>query len=376
MSETNLLLQPTDLGPYKLSNRIFLPPLTRSRTSQPGDVPNDIMATYYKQRAQAGLLITEGIVVEPRGRGFAWTPGIYTQKQIDGWKKVTQAVHEEKGVIFAQLWHVGRVSHSALQPDNKAPIAPSSIQAQGVKAFIATGPQKGELVDPELPRALTNAEVKELIGLYSQAAKNAKEAGFDGVELHSANGYLINQFISAHSNHREDEYGGSLANRLRFMKEVIEALVDVFGADKVGIRFSPLFTHPHEERIYVGMVEANPHETYIEAIKILQKIGIAYVSIAEADWDKAPDMPEGFRKDARKNFTGKILCAGRYDSEKGQKLLASGYADMIGFGRPFIANPDLVSRIKHHAPWNPVDLATMYSGDAHGYIDYPVYDKK
>lgn len=208
----NKLFSPTRIGPYDLRNRIVLPPLTRSRSSQPGNIPNDLMATYYRQRASAGFMVTEGTQIEPRGQGYAWTPGIHSQEQIEGWKKVTEAVHAEGGVIFAQLWHVGRVSHTSLQPNGDAPVAPSALPARSVKVFIETGPGTGTLADPSEPRALSTAEVKELVQLYATAARNALEAGFDGVELHCANGYLVNQFISAHTNCRTDEYGGSLRN--------------------------------------------------------------------------------------------------------------------------------------------------------------------
>lgn len=196
----SILFESTTLGPYSLKNRIVLPPLTRSRSSQPGNIPNDLMATYYRQRTGAGFMVTEGTQIEPRGQGYAWTPGIHSADQILGWRKVTDAVHAEGGTIFAQLWHVGRVSHTSLQPNGEAPVAPSAIPAEGVSVFIETGPGTGALAPPSMPRALTTAEVKELVQLYAQAARNALDAGFDGVEIHSANGYLINQFISAHSN--------------------------------------------------------------------------------------------------------------------------------------------------------------------------------
>ncbi len=205
------LFQNLSLGPYVLQNRIVLPPLTRSRSTQPGNIPNELMATYYQQRAGAGFMVTEGTQIEPRGQGYAWTPGIHSPEQIAGWRKVTEAVHAKGGIIFAQLWHVGRVSHTSLQPDHASPVAPSAIKADSnVKVFIETGPNAGALADPSMPRALSNAEVKELVQLYAQAARNALAAGFDGVEIHCANGYLVNQFISAHSNHRDDEYGESI----------------------------------------------------------------------------------------------------------------------------------------------------------------------
>ncbi|HCT08038.1 MAG TPA: alkene reductase, partial [Pseudomonas sp.] len=207
-----ILSTPVTLGGHTLRNRIVLPPLTRQRSAQPGDIATDLMAQYYRQRATAGFMVSEGTQIEPRGQGYAWTPGIYTPEQIDGWRKVTTAVHAEGGVIFAQLWHVGRVSHHGLQPEGAAPVAPSALQPQQVKAFIETAPGTGELVQPPVPRALRTEEVKDLVRLYAEAARNAMAAGFDGVEIHSANGYLVNQFISAHANTRDDEYGGSVHN--------------------------------------------------------------------------------------------------------------------------------------------------------------------
>lgn len=367
------LFSPIDMGHITLKNRIVLPPLTRQRSAQPGDVATDLMATYYRQRASAGFMVSEGTQIEPRGQGYAWTPGIYSPAQIDGWRKVTEAVHAEGGVIFAQLWHVGRVSHHALQPDGQAPVAPSAIQAQKVRAFIQTGPGVGELVQPSRPRALELAEIRDLVGQYAQAARNAIDAGFDGVEIHAANGYLVNQFISAHANQRDDAYGGSLANRLRFLREIVEAVAAAVGADRLGVRFTPLFASTDQDRVYIGLVEDDPHATYIEAIKVLEAAGVAYVSIAEADWDNAPDLPESFRRDVRTNFSGKILYAGRYTAERGERLIEAGLADLIAFGRPFIANPDLPQRVANGWPLNPLDPATVYGGAEKGLTDYPTY---
>ena len=368
------LFAPVILGRHTLKNRVVLPPLTRQRADQPGDVPNDLMAQYYGQRAGAGFMVTEGTQIEPRGQGYAWTPGIYSHAQVAGWRKVTKAVHAEGGVIFAQLWHVGRVSHTALQPGGAAPIGPSALQATNVKAFIETGPGAGILVTPSMPRELSVDEIQELVALYAQAARNALEAGFDGVEIHCANGYLVNQFISSHANTRTDEYGGSLQNRLRFLGEVVRAVADVVGADRMGVRFSPLFTSTDEDRVYIGFVEEDPHQTYLEAIKLLEREGVAYLSIAEADWDNAPEMPESFRRDVRLTFTGRIMYAGGYTAERGARLLESGLADLVAFGRPFIANPDLPARMANDWPLNPVDPTTMYGGTEHGYTDYPAFE--
>ncbi|AWV19914.1 alkene reductase (plasmid) [Methylobacterium sp. XJLW] len=368
-----ILFESTQLGPYTLKNRIVLPPLTRSRSSQPGNIPNDLMADYYRQRAGAGFMVTEGTQIEPRGQGYAWTPGMHSSEQVEGWRKIAAAVHAEGSIIFAQLWHVGRVSHHSLQPGGAAPVAPSAIAADNVKVFVETGPGQGALTEPSVPRALTTAEVKELVQLYAQAARNALDAGFDGVELHCANGYLVNQFISAHTNRRTDEYGGPLQNRLRFLHEVVQAVADVVGKERIGVRFAPLFASTEEDRVYLGLVEDDPHETYIEAIKVLEQVGIAYVSLAEADWDNAPELPETFRNDVRSNFSGKVLYAGKYTVERGVRVVKAGWGDLIAFGRPFIANPDLPERIAQGWPLNAVDPATMYGGTDKGYTDYPSY---
>ena len=369
----NVLNTPLQLGRHTLNNRIVLPPLTRQRSAQPGDIATDLMAEYYRQRASAGFMVSEGTQIEPRGQGYAWTPGIYTPAQIEGWRQVTDAVHVEGGVIFAQLWHVGRVSHHDLQPEGAAPVAPSAIQPQQVKAFIETAPGAGELVQPPVPRALSTQEVKDLVGLYAQAARNAIAAGFDGVEIHSANGYLVNQFISAHANQRDDEYGGSLHNRLGFLREIVEAVSAAIGAQRLGVRFSPLFSGTDQDRVYIGLVEEDPHHTYIEAVKVLETAGIAYLSIAEADWDNAPELPETFRRAVRESFSGRIIYAGRYTAERGEKLVQAGLADLIAFGRPFIANPDLPQRLFNGWPLNPLRVEGMYGGSEQGYTDYPTY---
>lgn len=371
--QNSLLFAPTRLGRHTLRNRIVLPPLTRQRAAQPGDIPTDLMATYYAQRATAGFMVSEGAQIEPRGQGYAWTPGLYSAAQIEGWRKITDAVHAQGGVIFAQLWHVGRVSHARLQPDGQPPVAPSAIPAQKVRAFIETAPGTGTLVEPSVPRALTVAEIGDLVALYAQAARNAIAAGFDGVEIHAANGYLVNQFISAHANHRDDAYGGSLTNRLRFLREIIAAVAGAVGPDRLGVRFTPLFESTDQDRVYIGLVEDDPHHTYIEAIKILETAGIAYLSIAEADWDNAPDLPYSFRQAVRHTFSGRTIYAGRYTAARADALLATGLADMIAFGRPFVANPDLPARLAHGWPLNPLRPETIYGGGAQGLTDYPTH---
>ncbi|WP_286133176.1 alkene reductase [Tatumella sp. OPLPL6] len=368
------LFTPLELGGIPLRNRIALPPLTRCRSAQPGNIPNEMMRDYYVQRASAGFMVTEGTQIEPRGQGYAWTPGIHSAEQIAGWQHVTQAVHAQGGTLFCQLWHVGRVSHRALQPQQQPPIAPSALTATNVRVFIETGPGEGELVAPSEPRALETEEIPQLVELYRQAALNAKQAGFDGIELHAANGYLINQFISVHTNDRTDQYGGSLTNRLRFLKEVVAAVSTVFDSGRIGVRFSPLFSTTEEDRVYLGLVEPDPAETYLTAAKMLDEMNIGYLSIAEADWDNSPELPESFRIALRKTFTSVIMVAGRYDQAKAQHVLTQGWADLVGFGRTFIANPDLPERLQRGVALNSVELSSLYGGTAKGYTDYPTID--
>ncbi|MCL4118921.1 UNVERIFIED_CONTAM: hypothetical protein GTU68_034672 [Idotea baltica] len=333
-----------------------MPPMTRSRSSQPGDVANDLMAAYYVQRATAGLIVSEGTQISTMGKGYAWTPGIHTPKQISGWEQVTKNVHAAGGVMFAQLWHVGRVTH----PDNIAgnqPISSSSIKAEKVQVFV----------DHVKPREMTVDDIKEVVDQFRQAALNAMKAGFDGIELHAANGYLINQFIDSQANARTDEYGGSDENRLRFLDEVVQAVVGAIGADKVGVRLAPLTT-------LNGTIDSNPEVTYLKVAQLLNKHKIVYLHIAEADWDDAPLMPLSFKKSLRNAFDGILIYAGKYTTEKAQTALQQGWADMIGFGRPFIANPDLPERIQKGLSWSVHDSSTLFGGGKKGYTDYTKFD--
>lgn len=359
------MFQTIQLGQLTLANRIVMPPMTRSRASQPGNIANEMMAQYYAQRASAGLIVAEGTQISPMGQGYAWTPGIYSQEQIAGWKKVTDAVHAKGGAIFAQLWHVGRVTH----PDNiggEQPISSSALKAENVKVFIDNGSDEPGFVDVVEPRAMTKQDIEHVIGEYRQAALNAIEAGFDGIELHAANGYLINQFIDSQANNRSDEYGGSIENRLRFLGEVVEAMTDAIGADRVGVRLAP-FTSLN------GTVDNTPVETYTAAAALLNKLNVVYMHIAEVDWDDAPDTPVRFKQAVREAYQGVIIYAGRYDTDKAAKALKSGLADMIGFGRPFIANPDLPNRIRNGYPLAAHDPATLFGGNEKGLLDYPEY---
>lgn len=359
------LFQPYALGDLTLPNRIVMPPMTRSRASQPGDVPNDLMAAYYAQRAGAGLIVSEGTWISPMGKGYAWTPGIHTPEQVDGWRKVTRAVHAAGGRIFAQLWHVGRLSHASLL-DGRAPVSSSAIQATGVNVFVAERDGVPGFVQASQPRALTVDEIHAIVDEYRQAARNAMAAGFDGVELHAANGYLVNQFIDSGANHRTDEYGGALDNRLRFLDEVARALVEGTGSkDRVGIRLAPLTT-------LNGCVDADPETTYTAAARRLAEIGVAYLHIAEADWDDAPHMPVAFKQRLREVFPGTLIYAGKYTAERANAALREGWADLVAFGRPFVANPDLPERLRTGAALAVHDRDTLFGGGAKGLTDYPM----
>ncbi|MEE1673974.1 alkene reductase [Agarivorans aestuarii] len=353
------------LGTHTLNNRVVMPPMTRSRASQPGDVANQMMASYYAQRASAGLIVAEGTQISPMGKGYAWTPGIYSDEQIAGWKQVTEAVHVKGGTIFAQLWHVGRVTH----PDNingEQPISSSAIKAENVKVFIDNGSDEPGFVDVATPREMSQQDIDEVIQQFRQAALNAIAAGFDGIELHAANGYLINQFIDSESNQRKDQYGGSLANRLRFLDEVVAAMVDAIGAERVGVRLAPLTT-------LNGTVDAKPEETYTAAAALLNKHNIVYLHIAEVDWDDAPETPKAFKQALRKAFKGVLIYAGRYKADSAKLAIEEGLADMIGFGRPFVANPDLPARLEHGYPLAEHDPNSLFGGGEKGLTDYPSY---
>ncbi|WP_073061227.1 alkene reductase [Fodinibius roseus] len=365
-----MLFTSHSLGSYKTTNRIVMPPMTRSRAGK-GNVATDLMARYYQQRAEAGLVITEGTQISQQGQGYAWTPGIHSPKQVAGWRKVTDAVHEKDGLIFAQLWHVGRLSHTSFQPEQKAPVSSSALVADGVEVYVAPdgkGPESGigKMVQHSKPRALTIPEIKQTIKDFGKAATNAQEAGFDGIELHGANGYLINQFLDSQSSNRTDKYGGSLKNRLRFLREVTREVVDVLGPKKVGVRLAPLTT-------LNGTKDDHPKETYLAVAEMLDEFDIAYIHIAEADWDDAPLMPVAFKQSLRDAFSGTMIYSGKYNKQKAVSALEQGWADMIGFGRPFIANPDLPYRLKHDFPLAQGDPDTYFGGGAEGYTDYPLY---
>ena len=363
MSTPTTLLTPLTVGQLTLPHRIVMAPMTRARSSQPGDVPNAMNALHYAQRASAALIITEASQISPQGKGYSFTPGIYSAAQVEGWRLVSRAVHDAGGRIFLQLWHVGRMSH----PDfhgGALPVAPSALPFEGQiwKVDPATG--VGGMVASPTPRALAHAEIKAIVEDFRRAARNAIAAGFDGVEIHGANGYLIDQFLRTTSNVRTDEYGGSRENRLRFLKEVIDAVADEVGAHRTAIRLAPFLTAR-------GMDCPDILPTILDAASFLQQRGIAYLHLVEADWDDAPVVSERFRQQLRERFTHPIIVAGNYNKARAQWVLEQGYADLVAFGRPFVANPDFPRRLVEDLPLADLDGATLFGGGAAGYTDYP-----
>jgi N-ethylmaleimide reductase len=333
-----------------LKNRVFMAPMTRSRAKD--QIPNDLMAQYYAQRASAGLIFSEASQISPEAVGYIFTPGIHTSEQVAGWKKITSAVHEKNGRIFCQLWHVGRVSHPDLQ-GGKTPVAPSAIGFKGT-AFTSKGPK--EVITP---RALSEEEIQLTIQDYKNAAQNAKEAGFDGVEIHAANGYLPAQFLEDGSNQRSDRYGGSTENRARFLLEVTQAAISVWGSDLVSVRLSP--GNP-----FNGMSDTNPEKTYLYLIEELEKKGLGILHFMESVGNKTPLAPK-IRKVFKKLF---ILNSG-YTLSSAEQAIASGLADAISFGSLFISNPDLPERFAQNKELSLPDRSTFYAGTEKGYTDYP-----
>ncbi|PSB06291.1 alkene reductase [filamentous cyanobacterium CCP2] len=357
----NPLLSSVQVGRYTLPNRLVMAPLTRNRAGA-GNVPRQLNATYYAQRASAGLLITEATQVSPQGVGYPATPGIHSPEQVEGWKLVTKAVHDRGGKIFLQLWHVGRVSHPSLQPDGALPVAPSAIAPQG-EASTYEG-QKPFVT----PRALETEEIPGIVEQYRQGAKNALEAGFDGVEIHGANGYLLDQFLRDGSNQRTDTYGGSIENRARLLLEVIDAVVEVWGADRVGLRLSPSGT-------FNSMSDSNPQALFTYVVGELNQRNLAYLHLVEPREDNgAPEGQDLSSHFFRSIYRGVIIAAGGYDRQLAEETIAKGDADLIAFGRWYISNPDLVERFANNAPLNPYDRSTFYGGDERGYTDYPTLD--
>jgi N-ethylmaleimide reductase len=352
------ILSPFKLGPLMLPNRVVMAPMTRNRAG-PGNVPSPLNATYYAQRASAGLIVSEATQVSPQGVGYPGTPGIHSAEQVAGWKGVTDAVHASGGRMFLQLWHVGRMSHPLLQPGGALPVAPSAIvpagqamTGDGLKPFVA-------------PRALETAEIAGIVEDYRRGARNARAAGFDGVELHGANGYLIDQFLRDGVNRRTDGYGGSAENRVRFLVEATEAVVGEWGADRVGVRLSP--TNPFND-----MTDSSPAATFATAVRELNRFGLAYLHVVEpvaGDPVAAGEMPDiAF---FRRLWHGALIGNKGYDLARANAAIRQGLADLISFATLFLANPDLPTRFRRGGPFNSPDRKTFYGGTAAGYTDYP-----
>jgi N-ethylmaleimide reductase len=358
---TSALFEPLSLGELTLPNRIVMAPLTRMRATAPGDVPNDLMLEYYRQRAGAGLIVSEGTQISPIGKGYMDTPGIYSEEQVAGWRRITDAVHAEGGRIAAQLWHVGRVSHTSFH-DGGLPVSASGLEYRN-RTTVRGEDGTPTRVNCPTPRALTLDEIAATVEDYRRATANAREAGFDLVEIHGAHGYLIHQFLGTQSNFREDAYGGSQENRARFALEVVDAVVGAWDGAHAGIRISP-------QGSFNGLEDDDqPMALYLAAE--FSRRGLAFLHLSEPDWAGGPVVDDAFRHALRAAFDGVVIGAGNYDVAKAERLLDAGLIDAAAFGRAFIANPDLPERIRLGAELNEPDLATFYGGDAAGYTDYP-----
>lgn len=357
------LFTPIRIGSITLPNRIIMAPLTRCRTEEPDNVPTDLNVAYYIQRASAGLIISEALHIAKSAQGYAGSAGLFTDAQEAGWRKIVSAVHEKGGHLSAQIWHVGRVSHSYFQ-QGQAPVGPSAmtvpeakcsiIQADGTQAYVPCTPC----------RELSVNEIKTIVGQYRSSAQRALNAGFDFVEEHAANGYLLQQFQADSANQRTDRYGGSLENRARIVLEVMDAMLEVVPPQKLGVRLSPYFN-------INGIKENHPEEMALYLAAAFKERGVAYLSVAEPSWVGGIALTDRFKEKIRQAYDGIIIYAGEYTAEKAETAITSGLADAIGFGRPFIANPDLVARMKQGGPYNAVDVPTIYKGGAKGYTDYP-----
>ncbi|WP_164014521.1 alkene reductase [Pyxidicoccus trucidator] len=348
------LFTPVTLGSLKLPHRAVMAPMTRNRAAE-GQVPTPLMAEHYAQRASAALIITEATQFSLQGYGYPNTPGIHTDAQVEGWRRVTDAVHARGGHIYLQMWHVGRISHPVMQPGGALPVAPSAIAAQGT-LYTSEGPKAFVT-----PRALELSELPGIVRGFAEGARRAKEAGFDGVEVHGANGYLLDQFLRDGSNHRTDAYGGSVENRARLLLEVTEAVAGVLGADKVGVRLSP--TNP-----FNSMSDSDPARTFGYAVGALDKLGLAYLHLMAPVADpETPRLLPLFRQ----GFRGPLMVNGGHSLQSANAVIQDRLADLVSFGAPFLANPDLPSRLLKGAPLNTPDPATFYGGDARGYTDYP-----
>ena len=356
------LFEPVTVGDVTLANRVLMAPLTRNRARAEDDTPYEIHQEYYAQRASAGLIITEATQISPEGKGYAWTPGIYSDAQVAAWRKVVDAVHAKGGKICLQLWHVGRISHTSLQPDGQAPVAPSAIAAKA-KTFDGNG-----FVPTSTPRALDTAEIPRLIEDFRQATRNAKAAGFDMVEVHAANGYLIDQFLKDGANQRDDRYGGSVENRVRLLREVLAAVAQEMGAGRTGVRFSP-FSNAN------AVSDSDPMATFTAAMQAAEEAKLAYVHMVEGQTGGSRELEAGHSVMALRAFySGTYIANNGYDRDMAIKAVESGRAHAIAFGVPFIANPDLPERLRRDAPLNEADESTFYGSGREGYTDYPTLE--
>lgn len=358
------LFTPLKVGAITSPNRIFMAPLTRLRSIVPGDIPTPLMGEYYRQRASAGLIISEATQISAQAKGYQGAPGLHSPEQIAAWKKITAGVHAQNGRIVVQLWHTGRISHFSIQPGQQAPVAPSALLA-GTRTSLRDENGHAIRVEASMPRALETEEIPAIVDDFRQAVANAREAGFDMVELHSAHGYLLHQFLSPSSNHRSDRYGGSRENRARLVLEVVDAVCKEWSADRIGIRVSPVGSFQN--------VNNGPDEEAdaLYLIEELNKLGIAYLHMSEPDWAGGQPYGEEFRQKVRARFNGAIIGAGAYTPEKAQSLIEKDLIDAVAFGRDFIANPDLVERLHSKAELNAQRPESFYGGGADGYTDYP-----
>jgi len=359
-SKNQRLFDSLNIGDLTLANRIVMAPLTRNRAGE-GNAPGDLNVLYYRQRASAGLIITEGSQISPRAVGYPATPGIYSDEQVAGWRQVTDTVHAEGGLIFIQLWHTGRISHPSLLPDNAPPVAPSAIRPDG-EAVTYEGMQPFVT-----PRALTLDEIPALIADYVAAAKQAKQAGFDGVEIHAANGYLLDQFLRDGTNTRTDAYGGSVENRMRLLDEVVSAVGTVWPSNRIGVRLSP-------ENRFNDIQDSQPQTTFNAVVDMLHKHNLAYLHVLEGDMLNNQSNVD--YTELKRRFAGLYITNNGYNQARAEQALQQGNADMVAFGRLFISNPDLPARFAQGAPLNEADPDTFYGGDAKGYTDYPTLQQE
>lgn len=363
------LFSPITVGQLNLDHRVAMAPLTRSRAGQPGNVPTPMNVEYYRQRASAALIITEATQISQQGQGYAWTPGIHSDEQIHGWKAVSEAVHAEGGRMFLQLWHVGRVSHPVFQPNGGLPVAPTAQPVPG-KTFILNEQGEGVWGDVPVPQELDIPGIEAIVCDFRKAARNAVLAGMDGVEIHAGNGYLLDQFINSASNQRSDRYGGSIENRARLLLEVVQAVTEEVGAERVAVRLTPMGR-------FMGMGDDTPEQTFGYIASRLNEWNLAYLHLVEPMMvgtvlDESNDPRwDAIIKQLRADFHGVLMLAGGYTAETAERAIAQGRADLIAFGRPFIANPDLPARLRGRTELNPADGNSFFGGDAKGYIDYP-----